>query len=62
MEKDGSAAGAGKTSETKPVAPTVEEKKLADMFEDVSDPDEDDLDDLDGALLDHDFCERLQKC
>ncbi|WYZ41442.1 hypothetical protein EsH8_V_000337 [Colletotrichum jinshuiense] len=52
MEKDGSAAGAGKTSETKPAAPTVEEKKPADVFEDVSDPDEDDLDDLDDMLDD----------
>ncbi|GKT91087.1 pex19 family protein [Colletotrichum tofieldiae] len=49
MEKDSSAAGAGKTGEAKPVAPAVEEKRLADVVDDVPDPDEDDLDDLDAT-------------
>ncbi|KZL68490.1 pex19 protein family [Colletotrichum incanum] len=52
MEKDGSAAGAGKTGEAKPAAPAVEEKRPADIVDDVPDPDEDDLDDLDDMLDD----------
>ncbi|GKT45036.1 peroxisomal biogenesis factor 19 [Colletotrichum spaethianum] len=52
MEKDSSAAGAGKTGEAKPTAPIVEEKRLADAADDVPDPDEDDLDDLDDMLDD----------
>ncbi|KAJ0164200.1 Peroxisomal biogenesis factor 19 [Colletotrichum tanaceti] len=53
METDGSAAGAGKTGEAKPVVPAVEEKRPADVVDDdVPDPDEDDLDDLDDMLDD----------
>lgn len=51
MEKDGDSAGtANKPEEVKTTAPPVEEKKPVDVMEDVPDPDEDDLDDLDGAL------------
>lgn len=50
MEKDAGSGGTAKPDETKSAAPAAEEKKPVEVMEDVPDPDEDDLDDLDGGL------------
>ncbi|TDZ27466.1 Peroxisomal biogenesis factor 19 [Colletotrichum spinosum] len=50
MESAAGSAGGPKPGETKANAPGVEDRKPADVSDDVPDPDEDDLDDLDDML------------